>query len=77
MQCLVASERESKQFDRLRAIILPAASGEMQVLAGHSEAFVLLRAGKIILEKIFGGREEIEIPPAAAYVFQDKVIVIL
>ncbi len=77
MICILTSKQKTSQYDSLRAIILPAVKGEMEVLAGHSEAFVVLRAGKVILKKIFGGQTEIQVNKGLAHIFQDKIVIIL
>ena len=50
MPCSIISAENKQQFEKGQSIILPAFSGELQILPDHAESFIALRQGKIILE---------------------------
>lgn len=50
MQALIISPQDKKSFAELKSIILPAFAGELQVLPGHAESFIMLKQGEIILQ---------------------------
>lgn len=50
MQCLIVSSESKQEFRKIKSITLPAFSGELQILPGHAESFIILRQGEIILE---------------------------
>lgn len=50
MDCLVISQEQKKEFHNLKSITLPGASGELQLLPGHAEIFIVLGPGEVVLE---------------------------
>jgi F0F1-type ATP synthase epsilon subunit len=77
MICILTTKQKTNQYNNLRSVVLPAVKGEMEILAGHSETFALLRPGKVILKKITNGQIEIKINKGLACVFRDKIVIIL
>lgn len=77
LSCHVFSSQSTIKHDDLRGVVLPALVGQMQVLAGHAEAFILLGQGKIIVEKNTGSKQEIDIKQGGCYIKDDVVNIIL
>lgn len=50
MHCIILSPESKQEFEGVQSIILPAFSGELQILPNHAESFISLRQGEIILE---------------------------
>ncbi|HDH31477.1 MAG TPA: hypothetical protein ENH26_01740, partial [Candidatus Wolfebacteria bacterium] len=61
----------------VRSITLPAFSGQMQILPGHAESFILLQKGDISLLQLNKLSEIIQIINGECYVKNDVVKVIL
>jgi F0F1-type ATP synthase epsilon subunit len=72
MNCTIVSPQKTRKFEQLKAVTLPAYSGEMQVLAGHAEAFILLKKGNIIIDD-----KTVEISGGECHIKDDNIIIIL
>ncbi len=76
--CQITSIDNSTSYNNLQSITLPANKGELEILTGHAEAFVLLKTGNIILEKQTGSKEEIKVDTdGGCYIKDNKVNIIL
>lgn len=75
MQCFIISAKNKQPFEKVQSITLPAFSGELQILPGHAESFIVLRQGKIILKnkKI----NAINIEEGICYIKDDIATIIL
>jgi len=71
------SAEGTRRYGNVRRAALPAFSGEMQVLSGHAETFMLLRKGSIRLERATGGTERIDINGGECHVRDGELVVIL
>ena len=76
INCEISSPEETRTYENLRSIVLPAQEGEMQVLPGHAEAFVSLQKGNIVLEEE-DKKETISIAGGKCHIKDDRVLVIL
>jgi len=77
MICTIISPQKTANYKNVTSIILPAASGQVQVLSGHAEAFFLLNEGELFLEIGEKGLKAITIEAAECYVKNDQVKIIL
>ena len=77
LDCKVLSEKGVNSYQQLKSLTLPAISGEMQLLPGQSEIFVILKEGKIRLDRADGKSEKIDIIGGECHVVNNKAIVIL
>jgi F0F1-type ATP synthase epsilon subunit len=50
MQCVISSAENKQEFKDITSITLPAYSGELQVLPGHAESFIILQRGQVFLD---------------------------
>jgi len=77
LTCIIVSSDNKKQYNNLESVILPAWSGEMQILPGHAESFFLLKAGDIVLRLADNKKETIRITNGEGCVKNDNISVIL
>ncbi len=47
--CKITSSSENKVYDNLKSILIPISSGNMEILTGHAESFILVSEGNIVL----------------------------
>jgi F0F1-type ATP synthase epsilon subunit len=50
MRCTVVSPHKTLEFQRVISATLPAWRGQMEILTGHAEAFIILQKGEIVLK---------------------------
>jgi len=76
MKCTLTSTDRQDVYENVSAIMLPAVSGETQILPGHAESFFQLGIGSILLQ-----RRDSEVPIAInagfCHVLEDEVIIII
>ena len=77
INCTITSTKETKVYQNVQSIILPAYSGQLQLLPGHTEAFILLQTGKIILKRVHKQDELVQITKGECYAKNDLVSIIL
>jgi F0F1-type ATP synthase epsilon subunit len=77
MSCTIVSPQKTTQYFDLENLVLPAFLGEMQVLPGHAEAFILLKKGKIIFNADSDSKTMLEIAEGECHIKDDKIIIIL
>jgi len=76
MKLTITKTNGQKKYDNLDSITLPADSGNMEILAGHSEAFINLIQGEIIFRsKNYSQKEEVS-TQSFCHVKDDLVLVI-
>ena len=59
ISCIVTSQKQTTVYKNLRSVTLPAFLGQMQILPGHIESFVLLKKGSIFLQQSNKSQKEI------------------
>jgi len=57
--------------------MLPAFSGQMQILPGHAESFLSLNEGNIVFQESRERKETIQIMNGECYIKDDAVVIIL
>ncbi len=77
INCTITSPKKTTVYKNVRSITLPAFSGQMQILPGHAESFILLQKGDISLLQLNKLSEIIQIINGECYVKNDVVKVIL
>ncbi len=60
--CLIRSLDQVVFEGQVRAVTLPAVDGEMQVLAGHADAFLAVGEGRITVEEAGGSTRPLPAP---------------
>ena len=77
INCVITSPKKTIIYKNIKNVILPTFAGQMQVLPGHAESFVLLQKGDILLRKLNNQSETIQIMNGECYIKNDAVTVIL
>ena len=77
MDCKITSSKKTEIYHNVQSVTLPAHSGQMQILPGHAEAFLLLQKGQIALQEENGSTKTIPVPTGECYVKDDLVTIIL
>lgn len=77
INCTITSPTKTISYNKLQSITLPASLGQMQILPGHAESFILLQKGNIVLERPDKSSEVIQIVAGECYVKNDAMVVIL
>jgi F0F1-type ATP synthase epsilon subunit len=77
INCTITSPKKTTPYRELQSVVLPAFSGEMQVLAGHAESFVLLKEGDIIFNYQNGQKEALKIEGGECHIKNNNAIVII
>ncbi|OIO33505.1 MAG: hypothetical protein COZ49_00040 [Candidatus Yonathbacteria bacterium CG_4_10_14_3_um_filter_47_65] len=75
--CVILSTQKARTYEALHSVLLPALSGQMQILPRHAEVFVLLGPGTIVLESLDGTRESIPVENGESYIRNDMVKIFL
>lgn len=77
IDCTITSPQKTTVYKGVKSIILPAFSGQMQILPGHAESFILLRKGNIFLRQLNKEEEVIQNTNGECHVLNDVVTIIL
>ncbi|HHE76430.1 MAG TPA: hypothetical protein ENL27_00355 [Candidatus Parcubacteria bacterium] len=78
LSCTISSLKKTVQYYHVNSVVLPAVRGQMQILPGHAETFVLLKKGTIVIEKEdAGGKEQLEIKEGQCYIKDNHLLIIL
>jgi F0F1-type ATP synthase epsilon subunit len=77
INCVITSPKKTTVYKNVRSIMLPAFSGQMQILSGHAESFILLQKGDISLRQLNKQSEIIQIMNGECYIKNDVVTIIL
>ena len=76
IKCTISSPLETTAYDNLRGITLPAVHGQMEILPGHAESFMLLQKGDVILHYADSEDKVVKIAGSGACYAKDDAIVI-
>jgi len=52
INCTITSPKKTTVYKKVQSIMLPTFSGQIQILPGHAESFILLREGNISLRQL-------------------------
>lgn len=74
--CTIASPDTTASYEGLASVGLPAASGYMQILPGHAEAFILLGSGDVILKGTDGVERKARVEACECHVAAGHVAII-
>jgi F0F1-type ATP synthase epsilon subunit len=77
INCAIATPEKMTNYQSLASLVLPADSGEMQVLPGHAECFVLLQKGEIVLHHQSGEKNVLAIDGGECHIENNLVQIIL
>jgi F0F1-type ATP synthase epsilon subunit len=77
LNCKILSPQKIKQYRDFKSMVLPAWSGQLQILQGHAEIFMLLKEGTISIKKGTGEEEIIQIPEGECHVKDDDIKIFL
>ena len=77
INCIIISSQKTTIYKNLRSVTLPAFFGQMQILPGHAESFVLLKKGNISLRQLNKKKEIIQNVNGECRIKNDVVTVIL
>ncbi|HEC32695.1 MAG TPA: hypothetical protein ENI63_00355 [Candidatus Kaiserbacteria bacterium] len=77
ISCTITSPKKTIVYKDVRSVTLPAFYGQMQILPGHAESFILLKEGSISLQQSGKEDEAIQNINGECYVKDDVVTVIL
>lgn len=75
MVCTVISSEKNQEFGDVERITIPACDGECEILPSHTEAFIELKAGEVILVK---DKQKFSIPVTLGlcYIKNDNIVVV-
>lgn len=76
MQVKLTQIDHNQTFEDIVQIILPAGSGEIELLENHAELFTLLRKGELFLKTSTDLPTKIEIEGGTAH-FKDNVLTVV
>ena len=78
LKCTITSKEGTKDYKNLKSVLLPGLVGQIQILPGHAETFVLLKSGHVVLLNAESGLEEkIQISDGECTVRKDNITIIL
>jgi F0F1-type ATP synthase epsilon subunit len=77
ISCTITSPKKTTVYKKVQSIILPALSGQMQILPGHAESFILLREGNISLRQLNKENEIIQNINGECHIKDNEVVIIL
>lgn len=77
LHCTITSPKETKHYTNVQSVILPAFSGQAQILPGHAESFLLLEQGNIVLRYSNRQIKTVHIPAGECYATNEAVVVVL
>jgi len=77
INCTITSLKKTIVYKNVQSVTLPAVSGQMQVLSGHTESFILLKNGNISLRQLNKEDEIIENANGECYIKNNEVVIIL
>jgi|GEM_PF-5472656 len=77
MQCKLFSQEDCEIFSDVVSITLSSKSGELQILSGYTESFLLLREGNLSVEMKGKQKKIKEIEGGMCWVKDDEVSIVL
>jgi len=76
MDCKIITPQRIFVYNKLKSVLLPAESGQVQILPFHAEIFILLKAGEIVLGYSENKKKRVAIKSGLAY-FRDNFLTII
>jgi len=77
ISCTITSSQKTMVYKNVRSVTLPAFSGQMQILSGHAESFILLQKGNILLRQSNKKSKIIQNINGECHIKNDVVTIIL
>ncbi len=78
ISCTITSYQQTTVYNNVKSVTLPTPSGEMQVLSGHAESFILLRQGDILLKQATGKQNKtVHVVQGECYIKKDSILIVL
>jgi F0F1-type ATP synthase epsilon subunit len=77
LNCTVTSMERTEQYTGVEKITFPAYRGEMQVLPGHAEMFLVLGKGNMTMHHSDGHEDTRQISSGECHIKDDNVVVVL
>jgi len=77
INCTITSLKKTTTYKNIQSIVLPAFSGQMQILPDHAESFILLQQGNISLRRLNKESEVIQIMNGECHIKDNLVMIIL
>ncbi len=77
INCTITSPKKTIIYKKIASIILPSSSGQMQILPGHAESFILLQKGNIFLQQSNNKKEIIENTKGECHIRNNIITIIL
>ena len=77
INCTITSPQKTVIYKKAESVTLPALSGEMQVLPGHIESFIILKQGNIIFKQNNKKDTTVQIQKGQCYVKRDEMLIVL
>lgn len=77
LNCTITSEKDTNHFEKVLSVTAPAYHGQIQILPGHAESFIILQEGEITIEKAKNQKESIQVTNGEIHIKNDTVTVIL
>ncbi len=77
INCTITSPKKTVIYKNVHSVTLPALSGQIQILKGHAESFILLKEGVILLKYLNKESETIQNTNGECHVKDDIVKIIL
>ena len=77
INCTITSLNNTSEYNDLRSIMIPALSGQMQILTNHAESFILLDAGNVILKDSGKNITSVKISGGECHIQNNSVTIIL
>jgi len=74
--CTIRSSDGDLLVGELRSLTLPTASGEVEVLPGHAEAFIAVVPGAIAAVDAAGNRRDIPSKTGVLHVAGDRAVIV-
>jgi F0F1-type ATP synthase epsilon subunit len=75
MRCKIISPSQSQEFQGVTSVTLPAFLGQMEILPGHSEAFVELQEGIVLLKN--SKEKSLPVSGGICHIKDDRVLILL
>ncbi len=75
LTCTISSPQRTETHKDVVRATLPTSSGIMQILPGHCEAFILLKAGDVKLEFSNDTQTTVKINDAQCHVLNETIVI--
>ena len=77
INCTVTSPQKTIIYKKAESVSLPAFFGEMQILPGHVESFIVLKQGNIVFKQTNKQDAIVQISEGQCYVKDDNMLIVL